>query len=63
MTEEIQSSYKTPEFKVGDRVRITKYKIIFSKDYNGNWSREVLVSSITFVKLYNQERNKTCYRR
>ena len=26
LTEEIESSYKAPKFKVGNRVRITKYK-------------------------------------
>ena len=25
-------------FKVNDRVRITKYKIVFSKDFTINWS-------------------------
>ena len=33
MTEEIQSKYKSIKFKVRDRVRITKYKNIFSKGY------------------------------
>ena len=34
---------KTPQFKVDDRVKITKYKNIFSKDYTENWSREIFV--------------------
>ena len=34
---------KDPEFKVGDRVRISKYKNIFAKGYMPNWSEEVLV--------------------
>ena len=29
LTEEIESSHKAPKFKVGDRVRIKKYKNIF----------------------------------
>ena len=32
-----------PKFKVGDYVRISKYKNIFSKDYTPNWSEEVFV--------------------
>ena len=34
---------KDPKFKVGDRVRISKYKNIFSKGYTSNWSEEVFV--------------------
>ena len=33
------------EFKVGDRVRISKYKNIFAKGYTQNWSEEVFVIS------------------
>ena len=36
-------NYKDPKFKVGDRVRISKYKNIFAKGYMPNWSVEVLV--------------------
>ena len=32
-----------PKFKVGDRVRISKYKNIFAKGYTPNWSEEVFV--------------------
>ena len=32
-----------PKFKVGDRVRISKYKNIFVKGYTPNWSEEVFV--------------------
>ena len=32
---------KDPKFKVGDNVRISKYKNIFSKGYTLNWSEEV----------------------
>ena len=31
LTKEISSSQKAPKFKVGDRVRITKYKNVFSQ--------------------------------
>ena len=33
---------KDPKFKVGDHVRISKYKNIFAKGYTSNWSEEVL---------------------
>ena len=34
---------KHPKFKVGDQVRISKYKNIFAKGYMPNWSEEVFV--------------------
>ena len=34
---------KDPKFKVGDHVRISKYKNIFAKGYAPNWSAEVLL--------------------
>ena len=34
---------KDPKFKVGDRVRISKYKNVFTKGYAPNWSEEVFV--------------------
>ena len=34
---------KDPKFKIGDHVRISKYKNIFSKGYLPNWSEEVFV--------------------
>ena len=36
---------KDPKFKVGDYVRIYKYKNIFAKGYMPNWSEEVFISS------------------
>ena len=36
---------KDPKFKVGDHVRISKYKNIFAKGYMRNWSEEVFVVS------------------
>ena len=36
---------KDPKFKVGDHVRISKYKNIFAKGYMPNWSKEVFVIS------------------
>ena len=36
---------KNPKFKIGDHVRISKYKNIFSKGYIPNWSEEVYIIS------------------
>ena len=38
-----ETNDKDPKFKVGDRVRISKYKNIFSKGCTPNWSEEVFV--------------------
>ena len=43
LTEKIEVNPKAPKFKVNDRVRISKYKNIFSKGYTKNWSRRILV--------------------
>ena len=37
------SNKKDPKLKVGDHIRISKYKNIFAKGYNPNWSEEVFV--------------------
>ena len=37
------SNKKTPNFKVGDNVRISKYKSVFTKGCTHNWSDEVFV--------------------
>ena len=36
---------KDPKFKIGDHVRISKYKNIFAKGYMPNWSEEVFIFS------------------
>ena len=36
---------KNPKFKVGNYVRISKYKNMFAKGYMPNWSEEVFISS------------------
>ena len=36
---------KDPKFKVGDYVRISKYKNIFAKGYMPNWSEEGFIIS------------------
>ena len=43
---------KYPKFKIGDRVRISKYKNIFAKGYTPNWSEEVFA----FNKIKNTVR-------
>ena len=40
-----ESNKKDPKFKIGDHVRISKYKYIFAKGYTLNWSVEVFVIS------------------
>ena len=37
------SSSERSRFKVGDRVRIFKFKNIFAKGYTPNWSREIFI--------------------
>ena len=49
---------KDPKFKVGDRVRISKYKNIFAKGYTPNWSEEVFVvrkikNTVSWVYVIN----------
>ena len=39
------SNDKDPKFKVGDHVRISKYKSVFDKGYTQNWSEKVFVVS------------------
>ena len=34
---------KDPKFKIGDQVRISKYKNIFAKGYTPSWSEEVFI--------------------
>ena len=43
LTEKIEANLKAPKFKTNDRVRITKYKNIFSNAYLENWSRGVFI--------------------
>ena len=42
---------KVSKFKVGDHVKISKYKNIFAKGYTPNWSEEVFVISKTKNKV------------
>ena len=43
LTEKIETNPKAPKSKVNYRVRITKYKNIFSKCYTENLSREIFI--------------------
>ena len=43
MTKEIEINLKVPKFKVNYRVRITKYKNVFSKGCTVNWIREIFI--------------------
>ena len=38
-----ESNKEDPKFEVGDHVRISKYKNIFSKEYTPNWSEEIFI--------------------
>ena len=53
-----ETNKKSPKFKVGDHVRISKYKNIFAKGYTPNWSEEVFVvnevqSTVPWTYLIN----------
>ena len=43
---------KDPKFKVGDHVRISKYKKIFAKGYTPNWSEEVFAVSKIKIQFH-----------
>ena len=38
-----ENNKKDSRFNVGDRVRISKLKIIFAKGYTPNWSKEIFI--------------------
>ena len=53
---------KDPKVKVGDHVRISKYKNIFAKGYMPNWSEEVFVikkikNTVPWTYVINGEEN------
>ena len=43
----VDSNEKHPKFKVGDHVRVSKYRTIFSKGYTLNFPEEIFVISKT----------------
>ena len=51
LTEKIETNSKAPRFKMNERVRITKYKNIFSESYTENWSREIFIID-SILKCY-----------
>ena len=38
-----ESNEKDPKFKVGNHVRISKFKNVFTKGYTPNWSEEIFI--------------------
>ena len=63
-------NYKGPKFKVGDYIRISKFKNIFAKGYTPNWSEEVFVikkvkNTVPWIYVINdlngEEIIGTCY--
>ena len=40
-----ESNEKSARFSVGERVRISKFKNVFAKEYTPNWSKEIFVVS------------------
>ena len=61
-----ETNPKASKFKVKNNGRITKYKDIFSKGYNSNWSKEIFImdsvlktnSSKNKIKNLNGEKRK-----
>ena len=54
------SNKKDPKFKVGDHVRISKYKNIVGKGYTPNWSEEMFViNKIKNTSFYEKGFQKT----
>ena len=51
-----ENNKEGPKFKVGDQIRITKYKTIFAKGYVPNWSEEVFL-----IKKYKPCPVDICY--
>ena len=44
---------KNPKFKIGDKVRISKYKNVFAKVYTPNWSQEdFVIKKVTNTVLW-----------
>ena len=38
-----KSNKKDPKFKVGNHVRVSKFKNVFAKGYKPNWSEEIFI--------------------
>ena len=50
-----KSNEKDPKFKVGDHVRISKYKNIFAKGYTPNWSEKIIMPWTYIINDLNGE--------
>ena len=42
----VDSNAKDPKFKIGDHVKISKYKNILAKGYAPNWSEVIVINKI-----------------
>ena len=43
----VKKHIKASKYRAGDRVKITRYRNIFSKGYTKNWSKEkILIDSV-----------------
>ena len=49
-----ENNMEDPNFKVGENVRISKYKSIFAKGFVTNWSEEVFVVAKVKKTVYGQ---------
>ena len=59
LTEKIEMNHEDLKFKVGNRVRITKHKNIFSKGYTENWSGDIfIIDSVLKTNPWMQKRFK-----
>ena len=38
-----ESNERDPKVKVGDHVRISKFKNVFAEEYTPNWSEEIFI--------------------
>ena len=47
-----KNNKENPKFKVGDNIRISKYKNIFAKGFVPNWSKEMLVICVIHPWTY-----------
>ena len=54
--QKLMTNSKDLKFKVNDRVRITKYKNIFSEVYTKNWSKKIfIIDSVLKTNLWSYE--------
>ena len=59
LTEQIETNPIAPKFTVNDRVRITKYKNIFSKSFTENWLRQIfIIDSVLKTNLWTYKLDK-----